>query len=81
MRKAILLSGFDSGYSTLGLIGYQSQQYVSFSDVYYATGSMYLVQWDDPSATTDVTGLPQPSRPRQIVSPSIPKSTIKQQHA
>lgn len=55
MRKAILLGGFDSGYSTLGLIGYQSQQYVSFSDVYYATGSMYLVQWDDPSATTDVT--------------------------
>lgn len=54
MRKAILLSGFEGTYKTLGLIGYQSQQYVSFSDLYYATGAMYLVQWDEPATETDV---------------------------
>lgn len=55
MRKAILLNGFSGGYTTLGLIGYQSQQYVSFGDLYYATGSMYLVEWDKPATATDVT--------------------------
>lgn len=43
---AILLSGFHSGYTSFGLIGYQSQQYVHFSDLYYANGSMYLVRMD-----------------------------------
>lgn len=49
---AILLSGFHSGYPTFGLIGYQSQQYVHFIDLYYATGTMYLARMDvdpDPS--------------------------------
>lgn len=55
MRKAIHLSGFEGAYLTLGLIGYQSQQYVSFSDLYYATGTMYLVEWDKPVAATAVT--------------------------
>lgn len=59
MRKAILLSGMAEGYSTLGIIGYQQRQYISFADVYYATGDMYLVAWDRPDtqadAETDVT--------------------------
>lgn len=55
MRKAIHLSGLGGSYQTLGMIGYQSQQYVSFSDVYYATGTMYLVEWDKPVTATDVT--------------------------
>lgn len=46
MCPAIHLGGFHSGYPTFGLIGYQSQQYVHFSDLYYATGAMYLVRMD-----------------------------------
>lgn len=37
-RKAILLNGFESPYTTLGIIGYQEQQWLSFGDLYYATG-------------------------------------------
>lgn len=48
-RKAILLSGFDAPYTSLGIIALQSQQWISFSDVYYASGTMYLVDWDLPA--------------------------------
>lgn len=48
-RKAILLSGFESPYTSLGIIALQSQQWISFSDVYYANGTMYLVDWDLPA--------------------------------
>ena len=58
-RKAILLNGFESPYTTLGIIGYQEQQWLSFGDLYYATGTMYLVDWDIPAdtgtASTSVT--------------------------
>ena len=50
-RKAILLNGFESPYTTLGIIGYQEQQWLSFGDLYYATGTMYLVDWDIPADT------------------------------
>lgn len=55
MRKALLFGTLPSGNSSLGVIGYQSSQYVSFNDVYYATGSMYLVEWDDSKEPTAVT--------------------------
>lgn len=48
-RKAILLSGFNAPYTSLGIIGYQDQQWMSFGDLYYATGSMYFVDWDIPT--------------------------------
>ncbi len=51
IRDALLLSGFESGYKTLGLTVYQGGKYASFSDVYYATGTMYFVRWDEPSTT------------------------------
>lgn len=58
-RKAILLTGFEPPYTTLGIIGYQEQQWLSFGDLYYATGTMYLVDWDIPAdtgtASTSVT--------------------------
>ena len=58
-RKAILLNGFESPYTTLGIIGYQEQQWLSFGDLYYATGTMCLVDWDIPAdsgtASTSVT--------------------------
>lgn len=56
-RKAILLSGFESPYGTLGIIALQSQQWISFSDVYYASGTMYLVDWDLPTAAAAQTGV------------------------
>ena len=30
---------------------YQEQQWLSFGDLYYATGTMYLVDWDIPADT------------------------------
>lgn len=48
---AIHLSGFHTGYTTFGLIGYQSMQYLYFSDLYYASGAMYLVRMDANTAT------------------------------
>lgn len=67
-RKAILLSGFDAPYTTLGVIGYQSQQWMSFGDLFYASGPMYLVECDTPadpaSASTSVT------RAAEAIAPS-----------
>lgn len=59
VRKAILLDGFGSDYPALGMIGQQQQQYVSFADLYYATGSMYLVEWDEPAAGPAATAVTQ----------------------
>ncbi|WP_290536155.1 BACON domain-containing protein [Alistipes sp.] len=52
MCPAIHLSGFHDEYPAFGLIGYQSQQYVHFVDLYYATGSMYFVRMDSGSETS-----------------------------
>ena len=52
-------------WPSFGLIGYQSQQYVHFSDLYYANGSMYLVRMDTDtgdSSQNDVRRLPHGSR-------------------
>ena len=63
---AILLSGFHSGYTSFGLIGYQSQQYVHFTDLYYANGAMYLARMDDnadssqSSVAQTAAGIPVP---------------------
>ena len=45
-RDAILLSGFADGYTELGLIVRTSSGYAMLSDVYYASGEMYLVKCD-----------------------------------
>lgn len=54
-RKAILLSGLTSAYPSFGLIALESLQPLWFNDVFYATGSMYLVEWDKPASATAVT--------------------------
>ncbi len=57
-RKAILLGPLPDGYTSLGVIGMQVEngqtKYMTFGDLYYATGSMYLVEWDKPAAETKV---------------------------
>lgn len=72
---AILLSGFHEGYPAFGLIGYQSQQYVHFSDLYYAYGKMYLVRMDDDSASGSTSGGAAKTAARVAV-PAIGKVVI-----
>lgn len=57
-RKAIRLTGFEEPYTTLGITSLQNQQWSMFGDLYYATGTMYLVDNDLPAseaASTSVT--------------------------
>lgn len=55
MRKAILLSGQPAAYPSLGIVAMQEQQYMFFADLYYATGTMYFVEWDREAKATNVT--------------------------
>lgn len=77
MRKAILLGALPDGYPSLGLIGLQIEngqtQYMTFGDLYYATGSMYLVEWDTPAVDTDVTRISASTTPSAEYFPVYPE--------
>lgn len=49
IRDALLLGGFDNTYKSLGLTVFQSGTYASFSDLFYASGTMYLVRAGEPA--------------------------------
>jgi hypothetical protein len=57
VKKALLLSGFDSTYKTLGLVVRlnPSGQVASYADLFYATGKMYLIDRKEGSRSTALT--------------------------
>lgn len=52
-RKAVLLSGFEANHKGLGIICADTPgQYAYISDLFYAAGTIYLVEWDKPATQT-----------------------------